>query len=443
VGQEATCPSAQTTGKDRKKVLIIDENALERQSLEKALVSSGYSVLACGSGRRALQECLKQDPDLVVLHEEPGDEFSRYASKRLLEGRNGPPIPVILILPKAKERNVPASGVEGVAAVFPHPVADEVLLSAIEKALLHGWMRQPHTLEDIVRSIAESRGVLGDGQAKGSGNGGLEHMAHRIGEHLRDEILLAVRPLSSDGPERLLQALTERVLSRAVLGRLAHEASELAADMQAQGLLSNSSTISFPDLLQALSQRRVTGILTISARGNKLDVLLRDGSIVFLNPRAIDLSAFGETLHCSYHAFPVAHVAEALAKSSCEDDSLFYYLGEDRKISPEEVPEIMASLGLEILSRCVLQEEDFRFQFRHREALGERFIQHDLELPAQRLLLKLSTRLDEWRALQKPSLDGEATRFAATATAAGSASRPTGPGRTTISSKPVRFAAGT
>ena len=141
-------------------------------------------------------------------------------------------------------------------------------------------------------------------------------------------------------------------------------------------------------------------------------MLLRDGSIVFLNPRAIDLSAFGETLHCSYHAFPVAHVAEALAKSSCEDDSLFYYLGEDRGISPEEVPEIMASLGLEILSRCVLQEEDFRFQFRHREALGARLIQHDLELPTQRLLLKLSTRLDEWRALQKPSLEwrGDALR---------------------------------
>jgi hypothetical protein len=81
---------------------------------------------------------------------------------------------------------------------------------------------------------------------------------------------------------------------------------ELAADMQAQGLLSNSSTISFPDPLQALSQRRVTGVLTISARGNKLDVLPRDGSIVLLNPRAIDLLGFGETLHCSYHAFPVA-----------------------------------------------------------------------------------------------------------------------------------------
>jgi hypothetical protein len=166
---------------------------------------------------------LKQDPDLAVLHEEPGDELGRYARSVFLKGGTGRR-PGSSHPPKAKERNVPASGVEGVAAVFPHPVADEVLLSAIEKALLHGWMRQPHTLEDIVRSIAESRGVLGDGQAKGSGNGGLEHMAHRIGEHLRDEILLAVRPLSSDGPERVLQALTERVLSRAVLGRLAHEA---------------------------------------------------------------------------------------------------------------------------------------------------------------------------------------------------------------------------
>ena len=205
-------PSAQTTGKDRKKVLIIDENALERQSLEKALVSSGYSVLACGSGRRALQECLKQDPDLVVLHEEPGDEFSRYASKRLLEGRNGPPNTGHPHLPQGEGTQCTGIRRRWRCCSLPYPVAEEVLLSAIEKALLHEWNRQPHTLEDIVRSIAESRGVLGDGQAKDSGNGGLEHIAHRIGEHLRDEILLAVRPLSGDGPEMVLQALAERVL---------------------------------------------------------------------------------------------------------------------------------------------------------------------------------------------------------------------------------------
>jgi hypothetical protein len=102
-----------------------------------------------------------------------------------------------------------------------------------------------------------------------------------------------------------------------------------------------------------------------------------------------------------------------LAKSFAEDDLLSSSRRGPRD-QPGGGPGDHGILGLEILSRCVLQEEDFRFQFRQREALGERFIQHDLELPAQRLLLKLSTRLDEWRALQKPSLDGEATRFAAT-----------------------------
>jgi DNA-binding NtrC family response regulator len=51
----------------KEKILIVDDERLIRQSLEKGLVRQGYSALSAENGKTALQLAEEESPDLVVL----------------------------------------------------------------------------------------------------------------------------------------------------------------------------------------------------------------------------------------------------------------------------------------------------------------------------------------------------------------------------------------
>ena len=115
------------------RVLVVDDDALIRDTLATALSDEGYSVRVASDGQAALDTLDEWLPDLIVLDlmmpVMDGHAF-RVAQRGLETAAN---IPVI-VLSAAHNIQARASSL-GAAAVFPKPFDLGTLLDAIERTV--------------------------------------------------------------------------------------------------------------------------------------------------------------------------------------------------------------------------------------------------------------------------------------------------------------------
>ena len=98
-------------------------------------------------------------------------------------------------------------------------------------------------------------------------------------------------------------------------------------------------------------------------------------------------------------SFPTVYVEEVLKRGAGVDDSLLFHILQDGKVQSEQFRDLMISLGLEVLQECIFDQETSWFEFRPQKKLGSRYLERNAKLPGQKLLIKLSARLDEWKAI--------------------------------------------
>ena len=127
---------AQVPADDFGRVLIVDDDALIRDTLATALADEGYSVRVAPDGKAALDTLDDWLPDLIVLDlmmpVMDGQTFRAEQRSRTETAA----IPVI-VLSAAHNVHARASAL-GAAAVFPKPFDLGTLLDAVERTV-----RQP------------------------------------------------------------------------------------------------------------------------------------------------------------------------------------------------------------------------------------------------------------------------------------------------------------
>lgn len=122
----------------RRKILIVEDDAVTRRALEVRLKSFGYDTIMASDGIVALQAAQREKPDLVLLDLglPGGDGFSVMARFRQLTPLSS--IPIIVFSGRDaihwKDRVLEA----GAAAFLPKPIDNEALLAAIRGQLPEG-----------------------------------------------------------------------------------------------------------------------------------------------------------------------------------------------------------------------------------------------------------------------------------------------------------------
>jgi len=130
---------------NRKRILVVDDNAVVVKTLAMKLESAGYDVLKAEDGSEAVSAARKEKPDLILLDISfppdvahgggiPWDGFLIIDwLKRIDEARN---VPIIVITggeaAKYEDRALKA----GAVAFFHKPINNDELLAAIQKALV-------------------------------------------------------------------------------------------------------------------------------------------------------------------------------------------------------------------------------------------------------------------------------------------------------------------
>jgi DNA-binding response OmpR family regulator len=127
-------PSAESTARDRKRILLVDDDREIVESMRVALEAAGYEVRVARDGNQGLAMAEREDPDLVILDMMMPKRSGFLVLEKLRRTR---PIPVRIIMVTANEGNRHKAYAEtlGVDDYIRKPFAMDRLLDSVGRLL--------------------------------------------------------------------------------------------------------------------------------------------------------------------------------------------------------------------------------------------------------------------------------------------------------------------
>jgi len=379
-----------------KKVLVIDDNRAVCSFVSKTLEAHGFSVAAAEGGDSGIASAQDSRPDLILIdYKLGGGELGTAVCEKLAAVEGLSQVPIVLMA--ARGGALPPVENATLAEVLEKPFSREALVAVARKLL--GVLDPPPVSDGGAEKEVARAGR--DGPPSDPRSLLLRKLEQRLANSLRESVLSAIQEGGDLDREQLAKSIAERVLHGEFLHRLAEDLHDVMVNSPQEGFAASSRTIGLADLLQSLANNQLTGVLAILSPENAVELHLFNGRVRFFNPRRIALRFSTETVYCNSYAFPVAVLRETLTQSEEDDGSLFFRLLERGLLEPEDLCETMVALGSEVLGECVAAQEACWYHFRPRQVLTPRFLEYSTDLPVQRLMLKMYSQIDEWRAMEK------------------------------------------
>lgn len=213
---DAPAPSGRITGYagPRRRVLIVDDFALNRRVLVELLAELGFVTEEADGGRSALERATAHPPDLVLLDLYMPDLDGLEVSRRLQA--KGSTIPVIALSAAVLSLDPAETRAAGCVGFVPKPFHEDHLLEEIGRALDLVWLREPAAEPGSDRNhqipTRLPPAVIAELQAHAR-RGEIAALRRRLAELLPDPLAAALEPLArtyrmEQIRERLEQAAT-------------------------------------------------------------------------------------------------------------------------------------------------------------------------------------------------------------------------------------------
>jgi twitching motility two-component system response regulator PilH len=112
-------------------ILIVEDNASDRQRLEKLLSEAGYLVATAADGSQAVASAKRNKPDAILMDVNM-PEMDGYAATRALHADSETKdIPVILVTAKDQKADKAWGQMLGAKGYITKPYTDDQLLSQV------------------------------------------------------------------------------------------------------------------------------------------------------------------------------------------------------------------------------------------------------------------------------------------------------------------------
>src|SRR5467141_1541268 len=162
-------------------ILLVDVASSNRTNWKSFLQNQNYEVFAAGDRETALRQCLRLQPDLVILHDTPPEIDGFELCRRLKENSLNQLVPVVLIKPSSDPADIFRGFHAGAADVWGTCTSLEEGLSRVQVLLrLRNYIDEQAKL--VVLSLARSIEAK-DSLASGH-SGRMVKYAVRLGESL-------------------------------------------------------------------------------------------------------------------------------------------------------------------------------------------------------------------------------------------------------------------
>jgi hypothetical protein len=171
---------------------------------------------------------------------------------------------------------------------------------------------------------------------------------------------------------------------------------------------SRTDFLSVEEVMQMLSAGKHMGCLSLEKADNRLDVYIREGRIVFLDPHHLIRRVIPAVDSLRQREIPAAALTEAEAQRAKTGRPVLLCLFDAGHLRKEELRETMRMFGREVLYDFMIASEPFVFYYRRQDAVPEFAVEHDFRLGVTSLLLEGSKRVDDWKLMQQVFPDPDA-----------------------------------
>ncbi len=121
-----------------KKILVIDDSALSRKTLEAMLVAAGYQVALAANGEQGLAMIPQTLPDLLLIDVVMPELNGWETCARLRGAANGETIPVIVITSKNTPQDMLQAFEVGANEFISKPIDEAELIATVDRLLKQG-----------------------------------------------------------------------------------------------------------------------------------------------------------------------------------------------------------------------------------------------------------------------------------------------------------------
>lgn len=123
---------------DAKKILIIEDSALNRKILEDALSGKGYQVLCAEDGREGMERLNKESPDLVLMDVVMPNMNGWETCKHIRAAAKVQATPIIIMTSKNTPQDMLQAFEVGADEFLDKPVNLEELYETVDRLLNRG-----------------------------------------------------------------------------------------------------------------------------------------------------------------------------------------------------------------------------------------------------------------------------------------------------------------
>ncbi len=171
---------------------------------------------------------------------------------------------------------------------------------------------------------------------------------------------------------------------------------------------SRTDFLSIEEVLQMLATGKHKGCLSIEKTDNRLDVYMRDGRIVWLDPHHVNRRVIPASDMLRQRELSVPAIEAAEAERTRSGRPIVLALADAGCLKREEAREMARRFGSEVLFECLTDEGPVAFYYRRHDRLPTFADENDLRLGVTSLLLEGSKRADDWRAMRRMFPDADA-----------------------------------
>lgn len=111
-----------------KKILVVEDVAVERKRITDILAASGYTVTQAVNGREAIEKAGVERPDLIFMDIIMPEIDGFAACRQITSATETKNIPVVIVSSKSQQADKVWAQLQGAAALIGKPYEDEAIL---------------------------------------------------------------------------------------------------------------------------------------------------------------------------------------------------------------------------------------------------------------------------------------------------------------------------
>lgn len=165
-------------------------------------------------------------------------------------------------------------------------------------------------------------------------------------------------------------------------------------------LASRTDFISIEEMLQMLATGKHIGCLSLEKCDNRLDIYLKEGRIVLLDPHHLSRRVLPGGNVMRHREIPESLVGEAEARRVSEGVPALLTLVERGIFKDDEIRDQLRAFGKEALFEFMREDEPYAFQYKRLDVLPPRIEAFDVRLGVTSTLLEGSKLNDDWKQMQ-------------------------------------------